>query len=96
MLRPGGWGGSGGGGVAGWQDHPQGLFSRITFSQPVYLGGAGNIRNVRSFLGIDAGVSGIILNIAAFLEIKSVIPLLKESVLSCDMSCPIPPCPPMS
>jgi hypothetical protein len=34
----------------------QGLFSRITFAQPVYLGGAGGIRNVKHFLGLDAGV----------------------------------------
>ena len=34
----------------------QGLFSRITFSQPVYLGGKGAIRNVKHFLQMDQGV----------------------------------------
>ena len=35
----------------------QGLFSRITFSQPVYLGGKGSIRNVKHFLQMEQGVS---------------------------------------
>ena len=36
--------------------HHQGLFSRITFSQPVYLGGKGAIRNVKHFLQMEQGV----------------------------------------
>ena len=33
----------------------QGLFSRITFNQPVYIGGQGQIKNTKSFLGVETG-----------------------------------------
>ena len=41
----------------------QGLFSRITFAQPVVLGGTGQFRNTDHFLEMDAGYSGCIRNL---------------------------------
>ena len=38
----------------------QGLFSRITFNQALYLGGVGDIKNVANFLGLDTGLTGCI------------------------------------
>ena len=38
----------------------QGLFSRITFNQPLYVGGVGDMKNVRSFLGVDVGLVGCV------------------------------------
>ena len=38
----------------------QGLFSRITFNQALYLGGVGDMKNVKNFLGLDTGLSGCI------------------------------------
>ena len=43
---------------------PQGLFSRITFNLPLYVGGVGAIRNVRSFLGLDTGMVGFLSTIS--------------------------------
>ena len=41
----------------------QGLFSRITFAQPVVLAGTGHFRNTDHFLEMDAGFSGCIRNL---------------------------------
>lgn len=38
----------------------QGLFSRITFNQPVYVGGVGEMRHVANFLGLDTGFQGCV------------------------------------
>jgi len=53
----------------------KGLFSRITFSQPVYLGGKGSIRNVKHFLQMDQGVEACLRN----LEINDRVYVLKPS-----------------
>jgi len=41
----------------------QGLFSRITFAQPVVLGGIGHFRNTDHFLETDCGFVGCIRNL---------------------------------
>ncbi len=38
----------------------QGLFSRITFAQPVLIGGTGSFRNTRTFLDTTQGFEGCI------------------------------------
>ena len=38
----------------------QGLFSRITFNQALFLGGVGDIKNVADILGLDTGLTGCI------------------------------------
>ena len=38
----------------------QGLFSRITFNQPVFIGGSGGTRNVKNFLGVDNGIQACV------------------------------------
>ena len=38
----------------------QGLFSRITFAQPVLLGGTGSFRNTEHFLDVESGFRGCI------------------------------------
>ena len=38
----------------------QGLFSRITFNQALYIGGVGDIKNVADILGLDTGLTGCI------------------------------------
>ena len=41
----------------------QGLFSRITFNQPVYIAGQGETSNVKSFLGVEGGLQGCVRNL---------------------------------
>ena len=43
-----------------WNILLQGLFSRITFNQALYLGGVGDIKNVKNFVGLDTGLDGCI------------------------------------
>ena len=38
----------------------QGLFSRITFNQPLFVGGVGEMKNVKNFLGVDSGLVGCV------------------------------------
>ena len=53
----------------------QGLFSRITFNQPVFIGGSGGTRNVKNFLGVDNGIQACARN----LEINDKLYNLKPS-----------------
>ena len=53
----------------------QGLFSRITFNQPVFIGGTGGTRNVKSFLGVDNGMKACVRH----LEINDKLYNLKPS-----------------
>ena len=38
----------------------QGLFSRITFNQPLFVGGIGEMKNVKNFLGVETGLVGCV------------------------------------
>ena len=38
----------------------QGLFSRLTFNQPLYIGGAGKMKNVDQFVGKTGGLTGCV------------------------------------
>ena len=38
----------------------QGLFSRLTFNQPLYIGGAGMMKNVEQFVGKTGGLAGCV------------------------------------
>ena len=49
----------------------QGLFSRITFAQPVLVGGVGSFRNAGSFLDIDGGGGGGFRGCVRGLEINN-------------------------
>ena len=53
----------------------QGLFSRITFNQPVFIGGSGTTRNVKNFLGVDNGIQACVRH----LEINDKLYNLKPS-----------------
>ena len=66
--------------VKGLVDNPlqylfQGLFSRITFNQPVFIGGTGGTRNVKNFLGVDNGIQACVRH----LEINDKLYNLKPS-----------------
>lgn len=78
----------------------QGLFSRITFNQPVFIGGSGGTRNVKNFLGVDNGIQACVRH----LEINDKLYNLKPSsqggdiiagldITTCDdVSCTASPC----
>lgn len=78
----------------------QGLFSRITFNQPVFIGGSGTTRNVKNFLGVDNGIQACVRH----LEINDKLYNLKPSsqggdiiggldISTCDdISCTTSPC----
>ena len=52
----------------------QGLFSRITFNQALYLGGVGDIKNVKNFVGLDTGLNGCIRRLEINDKVYDLIP----------------------
>ena len=55
----------------------QGLFSRITFNQPVFVGGSGSTKNVKSFLGVDSGLHGCVRHLEINDKLYNLQPVVK-------------------
>lgn len=78
----------------------QGLFSRITFNQPVFVGGSGSTKNVKSFLGVDSGFHGCVRHLEINDKLYSLQPVVKGGdvqqgldISSCDDgTCHSTPC----